>query len=79
MQAEPSIEATGSTEEYIRLEVPKFPTAILSSAMTLAGLLGISVGLVLDTVTRGRREMKRMRYLEIPALIATLVSRRADR
>jgi len=44
-------------------KVPRFPTAILSSAMTLAGLLSISVGLVLDTVTRGRQEMKRMFYL----------------
>ena len=44
-------------------EVPRFPTAILASAMTLAGLLSLSVGLVLDTVTRGRQEMKRMFYL----------------
>ena len=41
--------------------------------MTLAGLLSISVGLVLDTVTRGRREMKRMFYLlnSSPALRPT--------
>lgn len=44
-------------------KVPRFPTAILASAMTLAGLLSISAGLVLDTVTRGRKEMKRMFYL----------------
>lgn len=44
-------------------EVPRFPTAILASAMTLAGMVSVSVGLVLDTVTRGRQEMKRMFYL----------------
>lgn len=44
-------------------KVPRFPTAILASAMSLAGLLSISAGLVLDTVTRGRKEMKLMFYL----------------
>ena len=54
-------------------KVPRFPTAILASAMTLAGLLSISAGLVLDTVTRGRQEMKRMFYLlhSAPALRPT--------
>ncbi len=59
--------------------VPRFPTAVLASTIMLLGFLSLACGLVLDTVTRGRREMKRMRYLEIPALIATLASRRADR
>ena len=59
--------------------VPRIPTAILASAIMLLGFLSLGCGLVLDTVTRGRREMKRMRYLEIPALIATLARRRADR
>ena len=59
--------------------VPRFPTAVLASAIVVLGFLSLACGLVLDTVTRGRREMKRMRYLEIPALIATLASRRDDR
>ena len=59
--------------------VPRIPTLILASAIMLLGFLSLGCGLVLDTVTRGRREMKRMRYLEIPALIATLARRRADR
>ncbi|HEX7704533.1 MAG TPA: glycosyltransferase [Kofleriaceae bacterium] len=47
--------------------VPRFPTAILSSTLMLLAFLSLAVGLVLDTVTRGRREVKRLRYLEISA------------
>ncbi|MDP9196616.1 MAG: glycosyltransferase family 2 protein [Pseudomonadota bacterium] len=47
--------------------VPRFPTAILASALMLLAFLALTCGLVLETVTRGRREMKRLRYLEIPA------------
>ena len=46
--------------------VPRFPTAILSSAIMLLASLSLVCGLILDTVTRGRREAKRMRYLQIP-------------
>jgi hypothetical protein len=48
--------------------VPRFPTAILSSAMMLLAFLCLFAGLILDTVTHGRRELKRLRYLEIAAL-----------
>lgn len=47
--------------------VPRFPTAILSTGLMLLSFLGLGCGLILDTVTRGRKEMKRMRYLEIEA------------
>jgi glycosyltransferase involved in cell wall biosynthesis len=47
--------------------VPRFPTAILSASIMLLAFLSIVCGLVLDTVTRGRREMKRLAYLQIPA------------
>jgi len=47
--------------------VPRFPTAILSASLMLLAFLSIVCGLVLDTVTRGRREMKRLAYLQIPA------------
>lgn len=43
--------------------VPRFPTAILSTGLMLMAFLSIAVGLVLDTVTRGRREMKLLAYL----------------
>jgi glycosyltransferase involved in cell wall biosynthesis len=46
--------------------VPRFPTAILSSAIMLLAFLCLFAGLILDMVTHGRREMKRLRYLEIP-------------
>lgn len=46
--------------------VPKFPTVILSTALGLLSSLSFAVGLVLDTVTRGRRELKRLYYLGIP-------------
>jgi hypothetical protein len=45
--------------------VPRFPTAILATGLTLLGALSFTAGLILDTVTRGRREAKRMRYLSI--------------
>jgi glycosyltransferase involved in cell wall biosynthesis len=44
--------------------VPRFPTAILSMGLMLAAYLSIAVGLILDTVTRGRRELKLLAYLE---------------
>ena len=47
--------------------VPRLPTAILSMSMMIISFLSMACGLILDTVTRGRSEMKRMRYLSTPA------------
>lgn len=47
--------------------VPRFPTAILASAIMVIAVLSVITGLILDTVTLGRREMKRMAYLALPA------------
>jgi hypothetical protein len=47
--------------------VPRLPTAILSASIMLLAFLSIACGLILDTVTRGRREMKRLAYLQIAA------------
>jgi glycosyltransferase involved in cell wall biosynthesis len=47
--------------------VPRLPTAVLSMGLTIMALLSVSSGLVLDTVTRGRREMKMLAYLSQPA------------
>ena len=44
--------------------VPRLPTAILSTGLMLLAFLSIVAGLVLDTVTRGRREMKLLAYLQ---------------
>ena len=46
--------------------VPRFPTAILSASIMISALLSFACGLVLDNVTRGRHEMKRLAYLGIP-------------
>lgn len=47
--------------------VPRFPTAILAMGTMLLAFLSLSCGLILDTVSRGRRELKRLSYLTIPA------------
>lgn len=53
--------------EYMRAGiVPRFPTAILSASMMVCALLSFACGLILDNVTRGRHEMKRLIYLGIP-------------
>jgi glycosyltransferase involved in cell wall biosynthesis len=44
--------------------VPRIPTAILATGLMLLAFLSIVAGLVLDTVTRGRREMKLIAYLQ---------------
>jgi glycosyltransferase involved in cell wall biosynthesis len=46
--------------------VPRFPTAILSTGIMILAFLSMTGGLILETVTRGRREMKRLIYLQIP-------------
>ena len=48
--------------------VPRLPTAVLSMGLMILAVLSVSSGLVLDTVTRGRREMKLLAYLSQPAI-----------
>jgi glycosyltransferase involved in cell wall biosynthesis len=43
--------------------VPRLPTAVLSMGLMIMAMLSISSGLVLDTVTRGRRETRILAYL----------------
>ena len=43
--------------------VPRFPTAILVTGMVIVAVLCFFAGLILDTVTRGRREVRRLAYL----------------
>jgi glycosyltransferase involved in cell wall biosynthesis len=47
--------------------VPRFPTAILSTGLMILASLSFTCGLILETVTRGRREMKRLFYLSLPS------------
>lgn len=48
--------------------VPRFPTAILATGLTLLAALSFFTGLILDTVVRGRREVRRLHYLGLPAV-----------
>ena len=43
--------------------VGRLPTAVLATGLMILAFLNLFCGLVLDTVTRGRREMKRLIYL----------------
>jgi glycosyltransferase involved in cell wall biosynthesis len=47
--------------------VPRVPTAILCTGLMLAAFLSMACALVLDTVTRGRREVKLLAYLSLGA------------
>ncbi len=47
--------------------VPRFPTAILATGLMLLAFLCFFAGLILDTVVRGRREVRRLHYLSFPA------------
>jgi glycosyltransferase involved in cell wall biosynthesis len=46
--------------------VPRVPTAVLVTGMMLMAMGLLVCGLILGTVTRGRREMKQMAYLAVP-------------
>lgn len=48
--------------------VPRFPTAILATGLMLLAALNVVCGVILDTVTRGRREAKRLAYLSYTSL-----------
>ncbi|MEH3105218.1 MAG: glycosyltransferase family 2 protein [Sphingomonas phyllosphaerae] len=47
--------------------VPRFPTAILTTGLIILAALCFFAGLILDTVVRGRREVRRLAYLQLPA------------
>lgn len=48
--------------------VPRFPTAILSTGIMTLAFLSLTCGFILNTVTCGRRELKRLAYLSIPGV-----------
>jgi hypothetical protein len=47
--------------------VPRLPTAVLATGLVLLAFLSQVCGLILDSVARGRKEIKRLAYLSIPA------------
>jgi hypothetical protein len=53
-------------ETFLQIhKVPRFPTAILATGLVMLAALSLMSGLILDTVTRGRREARRLRYLSL--------------
>ncbi len=46
--------------------VPRLPTAVLVTGMMVLAALSFFAGLILDTVVRGRRELRRLAYLAVP-------------
>ena len=62
-------------ETYLETSlVPRLPTAILTTGLMLGALGAMVCGLILDTVTRGRQEAKRLAYLSIPGILQSLRS-----
>ena len=43
--------------------VPRLPTAVLVSSLVVLAALNVAIGIILDTVTQGRREQRRLQYL----------------
>ncbi|MDX2202419.1 MAG: glycosyltransferase family 2 protein [Hyphomicrobiaceae bacterium] len=43
--------------------VPRLPTAVLALGLMLAAMLSVTCGSILDSIARGRREMKRLHYM----------------
>lgn len=59
--------------------VPRLPTAVLSTGLMLLAFMALACGLVLDTVTIGRREVKRLHYLAaLPIEPPTAGKRRSE-
>jgi len=50
--------------------VPRLPTAVLATGVMLLAFMALMSGIVLDTVSRGRREAKRLRYLSLASVAA---------
>ena len=54
--------------------VPRFPTAILATGVAICSLILFGCGLILDTVTKGRRETKMLSYLNAPRSLSSRTS-----
>jgi glycosyltransferase involved in cell wall biosynthesis len=54
--------------------VPRLPTAVLITGLGIGAMLCFFTGLILDTVVRGRREVRRLAYLGIPILAMDVAS-----
>jgi hypothetical protein len=59
--------------------VPRLPTAVLSTGIMLIAFLSGVCGLILETVTRGRMEAKRLAYLNVPVRFSSVSSQSPGR
>ena len=48
--------------------VPRLPSAVLATGLVMLSFLSEVCGLILDSVARGRKEIKRLVYLSIPTI-----------
>ena len=54
-------------EDYLATGlVPRFPTAVLVTGIMIIAFLSFTCGVLLDSVARSRREIKRLHYLSVP-------------
>lgn len=66
-------------ETYLRTGlVPRLPTAVLSTGIMLLAFLSFFCGLILETVTRGRVEVKRLSYLSVPIRFSSVAGEEAQ-
>jgi glycosyltransferase involved in cell wall biosynthesis len=65
--------------EYLKTGlVPRLPTAVLSTGLMVLAFLSLASGLILDTVTRGRWELKRLAYLAVKSPLDLKLPRAGD-
>jgi len=58
--------------------VLRIPMAVLATGLMIIAFLSMVCGLILDTVTRGRREIKRLHYLALPGQTRLAVPKSAN-
>jgi hypothetical protein len=46
--------------------VPRVPTAVLTASVMQLSFLSLTCGIIIEAVSATRRELKRMRYLDLP-------------
>jgi ATP-binding cassette subfamily B protein len=59
---------TGSGKSALIGLVPRLPSALLATGLVLLSFVSFTCGLILDSVSRGRQELKRLAYLSVPGI-----------
>ncbi len=47
-------------------QVPRLPTAVLAMGLMIIAFLSVTAGVIMDSITIARRELRRLRYLDVP-------------